>query len=218
MSVAAQTSMDIDVPENTRSGLDSIAGAVGIALSGVLLAVAIVGVVYTLLLGSRWYNEPFLGVFTSHTLVVSSIRPISGEAWTGIAAGLRTDDKILAVNDVSFEDVADPGPLFNNTLASLQNGDTVKVKIFRQVSSITTTATCPGAETVFGGANCVYSVPLQHVPLPDFVFEFGIGFVVAVILLAIGALLRIVRRRQPSARLVTIPSAAPPLVVRGPID
>src|SRR5206468_4199892 len=163
--------------------------------------------------GINWYSEPFLGVMTSSTLIVNGTRPLGGENWPGLAAGLNTNDQILKLDDVSFAGVDNPGGLLNQELGKRRFGQEVTVEVFRPTKQRVPSPEC----TVYtsDGATCAYTYRLEQFPFGDFLIQFGLGFAVAVILLVIGGVLWALRRHQPAARLGTAMCAALAYVAMG---
>ncbi len=144
---------------------------------------------------------------TSRTLVVNGTSPLQSGTWPGLEAGLRPYDQILAVNNMSFEGQTDPGPKLNQLLATIPTGMSVPVKVFRLATAGSLTMGCPQSRVELvtsEGVRCNYSVILQRVPLSDFLFQFGVGFVCAIVLLILGTLLWLVRRRQPMVRWLVV--------------
>src|ERR1044071_6861664 len=107
MSVAARTTMEIQKPGKLGSATATMTDQAGIIISAVALIAAAVGVIYGLVLAIGWYNQPFLGVMTSHTLVVNGTTPLQSGTWPGLQSGLRPYDKILAINDTNFENLTE---------------------------------------------------------------------------------------------------------------
>src|SRR5579859_2859805 len=114
MNIAAQSTIELETPTKPRSNVNMLLDRLGLALSGLSLAAAAVGIIYCLILAISWYNLPFLGVLTSHSLVVNATQPLTQEKWAGLDAGLQPGDQILALDNISFESVADPGPALND--------------------------------------------------------------------------------------------------------
>jgi signal transduction histidine kinase len=216
MSVAGRTSVEANVTRR-RSGVSlALLDRLGIALAGLGLVAGIVAVVYAVVLGINWYSQPFLGAMTSSTLVVNGTRPLGSENWTGLAAGLKTNDQILKLDDVSFAGVDSPGRLFNQELAQRRFGQEVTVEVFRLGRVRVTRPECTNYTAE--GSTCAYTYRLIQFPFGDFLIQFGIGFAVAVILLVIGAVLFALRRHQPVARLSTAMCAALAYVAMGRFD
>src|SRR5258706_896133 len=207
MSVAARTTMEIKKPGKVASTAATMINRAGIVFSALVLVAVVIGVIYNLWLANGWYNQPFLGVMTSRTLVVNGTSPLQSGTWPGLEAGLRPYDQILAVNNMSFEGQTDPGPKLNQLLATIPTGMSVPVKVFRLATAGSLTMGCPQSRVELvtsEGVRCNYSVILQRVPLSDFLFQFGVGFVCAIVLLILGTLLWLVRRRQPMVRWLVV--------------
>jgi hypothetical protein len=112
----------------------------------------------------------------------------------------------LGIDDVSFRGVDNPGALFNQTLASRRTGQEIKVQVFRPSKLRMPRAEC----NVYTpeGAYCTYTFRLVQMPVVDFLIQYGIGLIVAVILLVIGVLVWTFRRHQTAARLTGVMCAA----------
>ncbi len=206
MSVAARTTVEPEVAARRTGLVLAFWERVGIALSGFALVLGIAGVLYAAVVGVNWYKQPFLGAMTSNTLIVNGTRPLSGERWPGLESGLKPNDRILSIDDVSFEEAANPGALFNQTLANRRTGQEIRVQIFRPSKLRVPRAEC----SVYtpDGAYCTYTFRLVQMPVVDFLIQYGIGLVVAVILLVIGVVVWMLRRHQTAARLTAVMCAA----------
>ncbi|HLY28965.1 MAG TPA: GAF domain-containing protein [Aggregatilineales bacterium] len=208
--------MEIEVPTRARSSLSLLLDKIGSVLSGLSLVAAALGLIYCLILALGWYNQPFLGVMTSHSLTVGTTQPLTDEKWPGLLAGLQAGDQILALDKTSFENLADPGPALDSALAADTTGQLVTVRIFRPAQPNRLQINCPGFESATAeGIICNYQLRLVHFPLADFAFQFGIGLLVALVILVMGATLWVLRRAQPNARLVTALCAAGAMTILG---
>src|ERR1041385_2754376 len=211
MGVAARTTMEVNRPGKVASTTATIIDRAGIVISAIALVVAIIGAIYSLWLAVGWSNQPFLGAMTSRNLVVNGTTPLQVDTWPGVQAGLRPYDKILTVDNTSFDGQTDPGPKLNQLLATIPTGMSIPVEIFRAATTGSLTMGCPQStiEMVTAeGATCKFSVILQKMPTGDFLFQFGIGFGTAVVLLVLGAVLWLLRRRQPLVRWLVVVCAA----------
>src|SRR5579859_2534999 len=103
MNLAAHSTMEMEVPTRARSGFSLLLDRVGVVLSGLSLVAAALGLVYCLILAIGWYNQPFLGLMTSHTLTVSTTQPLTDEKWPGLVTGVQAQDQILGLDKTSFE-------------------------------------------------------------------------------------------------------------------
>jgi signal transduction histidine kinase len=196
----------------------------GLIVSTLMMVVAVAGVVVAALIALRWYNQPFLGVLTSHMLVVNGTVPLSpapDAQWAGFRAGLRTGDRIQAIRyddgngevTVSFEGVGSPGQLMNETLAERRAAQAISVQVFRAGAFRTAQPGCTNVTTT--GVTCTYSYRLSQLPLVDFLLQFGLAFALEIVLLVLGLWLWLRRRDETFAQLTIALCAAGALTLIG---
>lgn len=172
----------------------------------------LVGVVFILILAYlvialNWHSRPFIGALTTHTLVVNAGRPASGTEWTGLNAGLQTNDAIVAIDGVALSDnpinFITAQQTFNAILGSHQVGDLISVTVERnQASGNLNVAGCGGITN--GTTQCSFDIELGAMADGDFFAFFGLPFVSAVIIFIIGAGIIYLRREQSIALLGTV--------------
>ncbi|MEP7288095.1 MAG: GAF domain-containing protein [Chloroflexota bacterium] len=157
---------------------------------------------------------------TTNTLSVGMARPLQSESWSGLKAGLRVNDQILQMHSETHltEDVVFDGSvsLLNGAMARLTPGELVTVQVLRPANGKSLTPSCANFESVTAdGVVCNYSFRVVQMPLPDFLLQFGVGFIVALILLAIGGVTLILRWWQSTPRLIAVICAAGAFAVVG---
>src|SRR5690242_13655763 len=108
MNVAARTTSEINVSDQRRVISRATWERSQIALSGVLLIIGSLVVFYALYLALSWYSRPFPGIMFTSQMVVNDVTPMGGEQWTGLQAGLKPDDRILKIDDITLTDKSDP--------------------------------------------------------------------------------------------------------------
>jgi signal transduction histidine kinase len=217
MNVAARTTTEIDMPDRRR-GLSALTWErVQVGIAGAALLIGALAVLLALYLAISWYNRPFLGVMISpqvSKLTINDMTPLGGENWTGLQAGLRPDDRILKLDDISFENVSNPERLLTQALSERRFGQEITLQVFREVQyRISRPRQC--AVSTAEGATCNYTYRLMQMPVADFVAQFGVGFVVALVILGIGALLWFLRRHLPAARSTSILCGALAIIIIG---
>ncbi|MCE7948499.1 MAG: GAF domain-containing protein [Chloroflexi bacterium CFX4] len=208
MSVGVPAFGDSDganrIPNAARSNLFLFADT---ALASAALVLAIGVTVLGLLLSIQWYNQPFLGAFLYPTGNLISARPLAGGEWTGLAAGLRPGDRLQKIDDRILTTNANVGAALNAVLSELPMGHVARVQVLRFVDSgALLPAEC--LEFTSGVAECTFEVRLEQLPFVDWVGYWGIGFVVAVSVLAIGVWLWLQHRQIASARALIVIIAA----------
>ena len=113
----------------------------------------------------QWVRQPFVGVLLEQTLVVSSDEP----AWPGHRAGLRHPDRILAVDGQPVRNSAELRAL----LRDRQPGDTVVY-------------TVESEDGRGGWTERLVTVPLGTFPPSQFVINFVIPYLIALVYLGSG--------------------------------
>lgn len=160
-----------------------------------------------LIMAVNWQSQPFLGLFTTHGIVVNAGRPASGQAWNGLDAGIQQGDVILAIDETVLSDnVMDFGTAqqaLATTLRTYDIGDIVAVTVQRN-ATLTNTNPPTCGDIVNDTYQCQYDVELQQIPDGDFFTFFGMPFVTGVIVFLIGVGIIYLRRNQNIALLATL--------------
>lgn len=198
-----------------RLGLISVIAAAVIAIAA--------GVVYGAA-AIEWRGLPFLGVLTSHTLMVDASTPIEPENWPARSAGLRRGDHLLAINGIPFsESEGDYGAAlagYQAALASLNFTDPVTLTFERALTGgtldVTDAMSC--GEPSEGHAICSVTITPTIFSDNDFIGFFVIPFVSSVIILISGLVVVAVRPYQQTTRIVALTLILVALFVMGLFD
>lgn len=173
--------------------------------------IGLVGITFILLiaylvLALGWRSRPFMGLFTTHSMIVNAGLPASGQAWAGLDAGLQQGDLIHAIDNTSLAsnalDFQSSQQSLTNALSTYQVGDVVAVTVQRSGASANMTVEQCG-DIVNGVAQCVFDVELQQIPDGDYFTFFGMPFVTGFIIFSIGASIIYLRRNQSIAIMAT---------------
>lgn len=178
------------------------------------------GVTFFLLLGYlvaafQWQNRPFLGAMFTESLTVTDAKPFSDESWSALDAGLQVGDQVLGINGQEWM-TKQPATEFADTLADLQEGQTVTLSVSREGDTPETWQCDTPTE---GKSFCtVPSVRLTNIPSVDFFLHFGVGYLVAIVVFLIGAAVLWQRFESTAAKSFAIGAAALAVVVVGRFD
>ena len=159
-----------------------------------------------LILSLGWRSRPFLGLFTTHSLIVNAGLPASGETWAGLDAGLQQGDLIYAIDNTPLADnVMDfqtAQQALTQVLSSHQVGDVVAVSVQRAGTAENSSVEQCG-DIVNGVSQCTFEVQLQQIPDGDYFTFFGMPFATGIIIFSIGASVLYLRRNQSIALMAT---------------
>jgi len=181
------------------------ADRVGIILVAIAGAISIILCILTLSTALRWRNQEFLGVLVTRTLVVDSTLPVDQSLWRGLEAGMITNDRILNINGIAFDNVTTPAwALYQDFLASLTPGQVVRVSFERLTSTgalmrINNIERCGAPRN--GAAICTTEFTVGRFPDADFLSLFIIPFATGILAIALACLLLLLRPRLLTARL-----------------
>ncbi|MCU0464835.1 MAG: PDZ domain-containing protein, partial [Anaerolineae bacterium] len=165
------------VPTLSRSKSQPVSQAHRLAYWGsvALTAGVVVALVVSIVSAAVFFSRPYLGVMVTSTQVVTGGNSTSGVEWAGNAAGIRSRDRIIAIDGVPLaadpNDYAGARASLDGYLASAAPGQPVEVTVLR------------GAEML------TFSYNLSTVPTTDVLIFFliplvaGTGGVIAAILL-----------------------------------
>lgn len=171
-----------------------------------LVGLTFVLIIAYLVLALGWRSRPFMGLFTTHSLIVNAGQPASGETWAGLDAGLQQGDIIRAIDNTPLADnvmdfkVAQQS--FTQMLSSHAVGDVVAVTVQRSTNFGNTDISQCG-DLINGITQCTFDVELQQIPDGDYFTFFGMPFVTGIIIFSIGASIIYFRRNQSVALLAT---------------
>lgn len=194
----------------------------GTVLAGIALFVAGASMVWLLVLAINWYNQPFLGVMYSHTLVVGGSQSL-GETWEGLKAEIKPRDRITGVNiegNVFKVDPGDPDAAarLNEILAQSRRGQIATIDISRPPGSRTSSSAC----NVYTSDEilCSFRVQLGQLPLIDFVATFIMPFIVGMLFFIFGAvtIVRHARNISPAPRTFAALCCCLAVVIGGVFD
>ncbi len=203
----------------------ALAERVGMIVVAASAVIAIVFAVIYIVLGIGWRSQTFLGALVTPTLVVDGSQPTGSQPWTGLDAGLRSGDHIVALNDEALytttPDDWDTGLTnFKRILNSLSAGDTINVTFERLTSDSTAPIfageTCAAPQN--GVAVCATSYTLTAFPDIDYVASFFVPMISGAITLGLGLLVFYMRSRQSHARTVAGISFAASIYIFGLFD
>lgn len=203
------------VSTSDRLGLIAAIAAVGIAL---------VAAVLYLSAALTWWSNPFLGVMTTHTLMVDGSVPITADQWAARNAGLRRADRIVGFNNEPFADSPDD---FRTAFANFQQR--IDSLFFRQAITVNIrrpvvegepleTGTLRCDAPVDGFANCSTVVILQRFSDSDIIGFFAIPYVSGVIVLIVGAGLLLLRPNTQVARIASLGLVTLSIYIMGLFD
>ncbi len=188
------------------SGLDRAGLAVVVLAIGIAFAAAVLYLAAAL----AWRATPFLGVMTTHTLMVDGSLPLTGEPWAARSAGLRRGDQIIGINRELLAPTPDD---FRTAFANFQRR--MDDLFFRQAITLAIrrpaiegepleTGTLRCAEPVDGFADCSTVVILQRFPEGDFFGYFIVPYVSGLVILFAGTGLLALRPRPQVTRLAAL--------------
>lgn len=138
-----------------------------------------------------WQTRAFPGFTVTPSMVVTNAGPTSGVAWNGLAAGIRPDDRVVAVNGTplpeSTTNTLAARTEFDRLLAGMPVGTPLTVTVLRLDAS-----------------TADYTFETQAAPAGDFVTRFIVPFVAGVILLALGYLIMLTRPQANGAHFAAL--------------
>ncbi|MFQ3537129.1 MAG: GAF domain-containing protein [Aggregatilineales bacterium] len=195
----------------------SVANVQGFLIASTLwaslaLLAAVAVVVLSLVLAIRWYSQPFIGAFFYRTGEIIGTRPLAGDVWAALEAGVRPGDRILAFDGR----VLASGQALNAALAELPFGHVARLLVQRDVYPNDAPLPPECIEVTAGLAECTFSIRLEQLPFVDWVGHWGIGFLAAVALVGSAVWLWLKYRQVAAIRalIVLMTSGAVALVSR----
>lgn len=157
MSVAASTPTDISNVRPTTLRQTAL-GKASILLAMLSIVGALVVLFYGLVLAVRWYNQPFLGALAYSNGTLLGTRSLVDKSWAGLAAGLQQDDRLVRIDEQTFDGSQDSGVRLSQYLATRSFGDPVVVEALRSASRL-------GAQSPAGCAAPQLGWRAVHLPL-----------------------------------------------------
>ncbi|MCS7071153.1 MAG: hypothetical protein NZM00_06580, partial [Anaerolinea sp.] len=207
------TTPSTPLPASPRAATPAAASALDrVGLAVVILAVGIAFVAAALYLYAAltWRSQPFLGVMTTHTLMVDGSIPLTDVQWPARSAGLRRGDQIIGINHEALAPTPDD---FRTAFANFQRE--MDDLFFRQAITLNIrrpvvagepleTGTLRCEEPIDGFAACSTVVILQRFPDGDFFGYFVVPFASGLIILLAGAGLVALRPNTQVTRLAAL--------------
>jgi signal transduction histidine kinase len=217
MSVAARSASDMQLPAQRRNSLWLDWLSIGGTTLALVLAALIV--LYTAVLAFSWYSRPFIGVVTTEKLDVTASRGFDSSDWPGIAAGLRQQDRLMAISssiNITTPVKLDSVTTLNSAMSRLTTGETITLTFSRPMRVKTLNPGCPVVVSVASDlAVCEVSYVVNPMRALDFIAEFGLGFILALLLLGLGTYVFVMRRHQLIARTVALVCATSAVAMVG---
>ncbi len=211
MGVASGTS-DVSVLRRGR-GESRLLYQARMALSTGLIFLGILITINCLLLGLRWYGQPFLGVFFYADGTIYGARPLVGGQWAGQGAGLHAEDQIVRVGTTAISGEGRGQQIM--TVLAQQPFDTVlPVEVLRPANRFTAgMAGCTALPE--GGGRCTFEVRLTQIPFSDLLGYLLMGSVVAVAALALALYTFLYYRQETAGRIVIAICALAAIIFAG---
>ncbi len=164
---------------------------------GVLLLAGVLLVAYALS-AATWLDRPFLGAFFQRDLTVSAADSLVRERWPARQAGLRSGDRVLALDDADLSALPVPDRLnaLYDHLDSYNTGEAVTVRFLRRSGDAPVGAECLVAPQ--GERICTLALRLDMLPLDDLAAYFAPGWL-AGLLVWLASIILLARRPADSA-------------------
>jgi signal transduction histidine kinase len=179
---------------------------IGLAITAAAAVIAVLAALFYLTLALQWRGEAFIGALVTHTLTVDGSLPLSGEAWSGLNAGLQRGDHIIGANGDIFPASLDEAEAeFDALLRSLQPGDQIRLTFERPTPdgrlSFNNAEGCTTMSPEM--ARCQLTYTLSRFPDVDFLASFLVPFVSGLITLGIGIVVLVLRSRSTVAQVIS---------------
>ena len=169
------------LPQHERaSRLGMLVVLAALAASGLLLAVYAAG-------AWSWRGQAFLGALPLRDLTLDASRPLGGDDWPALVAGLQPGDRITALDDVDLAalPVGERRAALQDALRDRAPGDTVRVAFIRPAGEAAPAGpTCAPLDDAPGELACTAFVELGSMPDADLLAYFGFGWIAGVIVWA----------------------------------
>ncbi len=205
MSVTSATKNNISATGNDETTKSTSMVWYRVTL-GIIGLTALVMLAY-LFLALNWQSNPFLGLYTTHGVVVNAGRPAGNVIWNGLEVGIQQGDVIRAINGNTLsEDPLDfitARTTLADTISNLDIDDEVVVTVQRSEASSSHVSASECNGIVNGITTCDYTVTLQEFPWSDFFAFFGLPFITGLVVFGVGVGIIYLRRNQNIALLAT---------------
>ncbi|MCL4256785.1 MAG: hypothetical protein KJ043_23710, partial [Anaerolineae bacterium] len=178
-----------------------------------------------LILAITWRSQPFLGVMVNHTMTVNGGLPNGANTWNGLTAGLRSGDRLLAIDNTPIRSNTPETQRFtplNDILIRRNVGERVTVTFDYNVRTSPDprreTVTCLPADPVTNRAECSVTFRLGEYPDADFIATFITPYLSGVVVLLISFGLLYMRYKDPSAFVAILGNLGLALYMGGLFD
>ena len=169
----------------------------------------------------NWRAATFPGFTTAYTLVVDGNETYGSSVWAGHAAGIERLDRITRVGETSVNSgtYAQRRGDLREAFNDLNYGDTVEIGFVRPEGRVTDASDiCQLDEAEGGYVPCTVSYTLAPMSQSDFLTYFVFPFVTALIALAMGITLLVLRHNSAVGLLIAMFCAALAVFSAGPFD
>jgi len=158
------------------------------------------------LAGIRLLGQPFIGATLTPTMVVNAGVPSGSTTWNGLAAGLRRQDFVVAVNGQPLAADLNDFAAMRATYASLAQtwrpGDLVTFEVIRKAAYAP--IDIPECQAISASrARCSFTFAIQALPSEDFVSFFGVAYVAGLLVMAMGWAVWYLRRQHADGQLAS---------------
>lgn len=186
-----------------------------------LAAITAAAFVFYLLSATEWHDQTFLGVTTSHTMVVNGAVSTTGTPWAGHEAGLQQHDQVLAINgEVLAEDHTDYATMqstYDRIIENLAPGESITVEVARLPEYLDNDANNCVIGTD-GIATCELTYTLRPLLNLDFLAFFVVPFITGIITFIIGVTVLVMRSEQIEGLLIACAAFFASIYVAGLFD
>src|SRR5690606_4472495 len=148
-------------------------------LVGTLGIVTVIAFVVYLVSAINFRNQPFIGATLTDTLVVNAGRPTGNVEWSGLEAGLRRNDRIIAINGESLypsdalTDYSAARANYAAILGDLIPETAIDVTVMREGTGL---SGCTDSSAGF--STCTFSIiPLNNFPDVDLLAYFALPYI-----------------------------------------
>jgi signal transduction histidine kinase len=205
MSITASVSPEATLRDKTNAMV--LGDRIAMVFTLLMLIVGGSALIFTTVVGVRWYNTPSIGALFYRNAYIFNARTFTGQPLAGIETGLQGEDRILQVNDFRLDNTTAAGFDLNSYLNTQQFGQPLSISVFRTTDRlvIDSVGNIPSAcAAVEGGAVCTYTYTFTQLRLGDFFGFFGLGFVLAVACYGMALWLFIRQRAVAMARVTSM--------------
>jgi signal transduction histidine kinase len=191
----------------------TVATALALAFGALMLVVYLVWAL-------QWYSRPFIGVlFASPDLSVEDAQPFSDQEWAALEALVQPGDKLIGLNGVEWPEGEEKLDFYDQALEGVEVGDQVTALFIPGDDGERAAGMrCDSVRLRAGQTLCGVNLTLQRFPLTDFFMYFGLNYLSAVTIFALGVLVFWRRMDTRSGRLFAISASALSIYSAGQFD